>query len=185
MMQIIDKEGHFMPSEPLTLYKLMTLYMLKQVKFPLSSSQLSEFFLAKEYTTYFTLQQVLSELKDAHLITADTVGSSSRYEITREGEETLSFFENKISPAIIEDMDEFLKENKVRLRNEVGVNAEYYRSENQEYIVHCEVREGKSILIELNISVPDKEQAESMCLRWSSANQSIYSYVMKELMRQD
>ena len=87
-----------MLSEPLTLYKLMTLYMLKQVKFPLSGSQLSEFFLDKEYTTYFTLQQVLNELKEAHLITAQTVRNSSLYEITREGEETLSFFGKKSPP---------------------------------------------------------------------------------------
>lgn len=41
-----------MLSEPLTLYKLMILYMLRQAKFPLSGSQISEFFLDKEYTTY-------------------------------------------------------------------------------------------------------------------------------------
>ncbi len=174
-----------MLSEPLTLYKLMTLYMLKQVKFPLSGSQLSEFFLSKEYTTYFTLQQVLNELKEAHLITADTVRNSSRYQITREGEETLSFFGNSISSAIVEDMDEFLKENKVRLRDEVGVTSEYYRTNNQDYVVHCEVREGRSTLIRLDLSVPDKEQAEDMCNRWQESNQTIYSFVMKELMRDD
>lgn len=174
-----------MLSEPLTLYKLMTLYMLKQVKFPLSGSQLSEFFLDKEYTTYFTLQQVLGELKEAHLITAETVRNSSRYEITREGEETLAFFGKKISPAIIEDMDEFLRANKVRLRDEVGVTSEFYKTTNQDYIVHCEVREGKSSLIELNIAVPDKDQAEEMCDRWNTCNQTIYSFIMKELMRQD
>lgn len=174
-----------MLSEPLTLYKLMTLYMLKQVKFPLSGSQLSEFFLDKEYATYFTLQQVLKELTEAHLITAETVRNSSRYEITREGEETLSFFGKKISPAIIEDMDEFLKVNKVRLRDEVGVTSEFYKSTNQDYIVHCEVREGRTPLIELNIAVPDKEQAEDMCNRWTTSNQTIYSYIMKELLRQD
>lgn len=174
-----------MLSEPLTLYKLMTLYMLKQVKFPLSGSQLSEFFLDKEYATYFTLQQVLGELKDAHLITAETIRNSSRYQITREGEETLSFFGKEISAAIVQDMDEFLKANKVRLRDEIGVTAEYYKSTNQDYVVHCEVREGRSILIELNLAVPDREQAEDMCNRWSQSNQGIYSFVMKELMRQD
>lgn len=159
--------------------------MLKQVKFPLSGSQLSEFFLDKEYTNYFTLQQVLAELKDAHLITAETIRNSSRYEITREGEETLSFFAKKISPAIIEDMDTFLKANKVRLRDEVGVTSEFYKSTSQDYIVHCEVREGKTILIDLSIAVPDKEQAEDMCNRWNVSNQTIYSFIMKELMRQD
>ena len=42
-----------MLSEPMTLYKLMILYMLKQVNFPLTSAQLSNFFLEHEYTTYF------------------------------------------------------------------------------------------------------------------------------------
>lgn len=174
-----------MLSEPLTLYKLMTLYMLKQVKFPLSGSQLSEFFLDKEYAAYFTLQQVLKELKEAHLITSQTVRNTSLYEITREGEETLSFFGKKISPAIIEDMNGFLSANRMRLRDEVGVTAEFYKSTEQDYMVHCEVREGRSILLDLQLCVPDKEQAEAMCNRWNASNQTIYSFIMKELLRDD
>lgn len=57
-----------MLSEPMTLYKLMNLYMLKQVNFPLTNAQLSNFFLEHDYTTYFTLQQALNELLDAGLI---------------------------------------------------------------------------------------------------------------------
>ena len=98
-----------MLSEPLTLYKLMILYMLKQVKFPLSNSQISEFFLDNEYTTYFTLQQALSELLESTLIRVETTRNSTRYEITREGEDTLTFFGKKISEAIVEDMDRFLQ----------------------------------------------------------------------------
>ena len=106
-------------SEPLTLYKLMILYMLKQVKFPLSNAQISEFFLDKEYTTYFTLQQALSELSESHLVKMESTRNSSRYEITSEGEETLFYFGKKISSAIVDDIDAYLKENKVRLRDEV------------------------------------------------------------------
>ena len=51
-----------MLAEPMTLYKLMNLYMLHQVNFPLTNAQLSNFFLDREYTTYFTLQQALNEL---------------------------------------------------------------------------------------------------------------------------
>ena len=43
-----------MIQEPETLYKLMILYMLNKVNFPLTNSQLTQFFLDKEYTTYFT-----------------------------------------------------------------------------------------------------------------------------------
>ena len=112
----------------------------------------------------------------------ESTHNSSRYEITKEGDDTLSFFGNNISPAIIEDIDSYLKENKFRLRNEVGVISDFYKSTNQDYIVHCEVREGKAVLVNLDISVPDKEQAEIMCNHWKDRSQEIYAYVMKSLM---
>lgn len=55
-------------SETQTLYKLIVLYMLNRVTFPLSNAQLSEFILDREYTDYFTLQQALFELTDSSLI---------------------------------------------------------------------------------------------------------------------
>ena len=171
-----------MLAEPMTLYKLMNLYMLHQVNFPLTNAQLSNFFLDREYTTYFTLQQALNELLDAGLVKKETRRNSSRYEITKEGEETLEFFGKNISPAIVSDMDEYLKQNRFRMRNEVGLISDFYKSTNQDYIVHCEVREGKAVLVNLDISVPDKEQAEIMCNHWKDRSQEIYAYVMKSLM---
>ena len=171
-----------MLAEPMTLYKLMNLYMLHQVNFPLTNAQLSNFFLDREYTTYFTLQQALNELLDAGLVKKETMRNSSRYEITKEGEETLEFFGKNISPAIVSDMDEYLKQNRFRMRNEVGLISDFYKSTNQDYIVHCEVREGRSPLIELNLSVPDREQAAAMSSRWEHKSKEIYSFIMKSLM---
>lgn len=113
----------------------------------------------------------------------ETIHNSSRYEITKEGDDTLSFFGNNVSSAIITDIDTYLKENKFRLRSEVGVISDFYKSTNQDYIVHCEVREGKASLISLDISVPDKDQAEIMCGHWKDKSQEIYSYVMRTLMK--
>ena len=174
-----------MLSDPITLYKLMILYMLGHVNFPLTNAQLADFFLGNEYTSYFTLQQALNELHEAGLIKVETIHNVSRYESTKKGEETLSFFGKNISQAIIEDINTYLKENKFRLRNEVGVISDFYKSTNQDYVVHCEVREGKSILIGLDVSVPDKEQAEIMCGHWKERSQEIYAYVMKALMESD
>lgn len=171
-----------MLAEPMTLYKLMNLYMLDQVNFPLTNAQLSNFFLDREYTTYFTLQQALNELLEAGLVKKETMRNSSRYEITKEGEETLRFFGKNISPTIKNDMDEYLKQNRFRMRNEVGLISDFYKSTNQDYIVHCEVREGKATLVNLDISVPDKEQAEIMCNNWKDRSQEIYAYMMKTLM---
>ena len=174
-----------MLSEPMTLYKLMNLYMLKKVNFPLTNAQLTDYILQHEYASYFKLQQALGELKDSGLIRAESTHSTTRYEITKEGEETLNFFENNISPAIIEDMDTYLKENRLRLRNEVSLVSDYYKSTSQDYIVHCEVREGRSPLIELNLSVPDRDQAAAMSARWEQKSKEIYSFIMKSLMSEE
>lgn len=171
-----------MLSEPMTLYKLMNLYMLQQVNFPLTNAQLTDFFLQHEYASYFTLQQALSELQESGLIRTESTHNSTRYVITREGEETLGFFGKNISPAILEDMDSYLKENRFRMRNEVGIVADYYKSTSQDYVVHCEVREGKTTLIELDVSVPDPDQAEAMCAHWKKRSQEVYAFVMKTLL---
>lgn len=141
-----------MLAEPMTLYKLMNLYMLHQVNFPLTNAQLSNFFLDREYTTYFTLQQALNELLDAGLVKKETMRNSSRYEITKEGEETLEFFGKNISPAIVSDMDEYLKQNRFRMRNEVGLISDFYKSTNQDYIVHCEVPGKEKPFLSISIS---------------------------------
>ena len=50
-----------MNQEPLTLYKLIVLYLLNKVSFPLTMAQVSDLILEKEYTNYLTLQQVINE----------------------------------------------------------------------------------------------------------------------------
>ena len=82
-------------------------------------------------------------------------------------------------------MDTYLKENRLRLRNEVSLVSDYYKSTSQDYIVHCEVREGRSPLIELSLSVPDRDQAASMSARWEHKSKEIYSFIMKSLMSEE
>ena len=122
-----------MTLQPTTLYKLIILYMLNKVNFPLTNSQLTEFFSEKDYTNYFTLQQVINELIDTHLISLETVRNTSYYHITSDGDKILELFSYKIPGKIIDDMDIYLMENKYELRNEVGTIADYYSS-------HCTIK---------------------------------------------
>ena len=70
------------------------------------------------------------------------------------------------------------------LQAEGLIVSDYYKSTNQDYIVHCAIREGKAQLLEINISVPDKEQAEHMCGRWNKESQKLYSVIMQSLMKE-
>ena len=61
-------------AEPATLYKLIILHMLEHIDFPLSNAQISDFFLDREYTDYFTIQQVIHDLMDSGLVRTETGG---------------------------------------------------------------------------------------------------------------
>ena len=169
-------------SEPLTLYKLIVLYMLTRVNFPLTNSQISNFVLDAGYTTYFTLQQTFSELIESSLIRSETIRNSSYYYITDAGKETLGYFEHMISKSIQKDIDDYLKKHRLELRDEVSVTSDFYRTTNGDYAVQCKVTERNSSLIELTLTVPDKEQASSLCANWKERCQEIYANLMKELM---
>ena len=171
-----------MKLEPLTLYKLMVLYLLKQVKFPMTNSQISDFFLSNEYTTYYSLQQAFNDMVDAHLVTVEEIHHNSRYEITREGDDTLDYFGKYIPQEIVNDMDDYLKEHRVHLKEEAGVTADYSRV-GRDYNVRCEVREGKEVIFGVDVVVPTEEQAELVCRNWREKNQSIYTFAMKELLQ--
>ncbi len=174
-----------MSTEPLTLYKLMILYLLKSVNYPLTNNQLGRFFLDYDYTTYFTLQQCISELCEAQLIHAHSSRNTTRYEITKEGSETLNYFQSDITQGAIEDMDKFLRQNKIHLRSESSNYTDYYETERGDYIAQMEVREEDSILYSLQLSVPDKETAEAVCSRWAEKNSAIYAFLIKQLMGSD
>lgn len=174
-----------MANDPKTLYKLMILHMLRQVNFPLTENQISEFFLSGDYTNYFTLKEVLAELTAASLITVEAIHNTSRYEITEEGENTLEFFDKKIPSVIVEDIEKYLKDNRFKMRNEVSNTSDYYKSTSGEFVVHSEVREAKSVLLSIDVSVPDEEQAQMMVNNWKNKSSDIYSYLLKTLMTQE
>ena len=164
------------------LYKLIILYMLSKVDFPLTNSQISEFILDEGYTTYFKLQQAISELLESGFIREEATHSRTFYHLTDEGAETIHFFKNDISPAIQQDIDTFLKEKRYELKNEVAVKADYYRTPNTENAVRCQVIEQDSPLIDLTVTVPTEAEAETIVNNWTMKNQEIYALVMSTLL---
>ena len=152
--------------DPLTLYKLIVLYMLDRVDFPLTKSQIGDFILEKEYTNFLTLQQVIGELTDAGLITAQSIRNRTHLSITREGRQTLNFFGNQINEGIKTDVNLFFKENEITLRNEVSILSDFYKSTSREYEAHLIAKDKDINLIDITISVPSKETAGAICDNW-------------------
>ena len=169
-------------AEPFTIYKLTILYMLDKAGFPLSNTQISNFFLEQEYTDYFRVQEVIGNLVDADLILAESTHSNTQYTLTTAGKETLNFFSDKITEGITQDVIRFFEENKMELRQETSVVADYYKTTAQNYAVRCQVRSDTHTVIDLTLTVKTKEQAEAICNNWKKQNQDVYAYLMDQLL---
>lgn len=170
-----------MLQDPLTLYKLIVLYMLNRVTFPMTMAQVSDFILEKEYTSFLTLQQVISELTDAKLISSETVRNRTHLSITQEGRETLNYFGNRVNDAIKQDINAYFQENEYTLRNEVSVQGDYYKSTSGEYEAHLIAKDREINLVEITLSVPTEEVAAAICDNWQKKNQEIYRHLIEQL----
>lgn len=170
-----------MTQEPLTLYKLIVLYMLDRVAFPLTKAQVGDFILEKEYTNFLTLQQAIADLIDTKLVDARSIRNRTHLVITPEGQETLRYFENRISDAIKDEINVFFRENELELRNEVSIVADYYKSTSGEFEAELLAKDKGIDLVSIRLSVPTEEMAASVCDNWQKKNQEIYQYLTREL----
>lgn len=171
--------------EPLTLYKLIVLYMLKRAEFSLTRTQINDFLLNREYTANFlNLQQAIGELIDDGLISSVSARNRSFLSITEEGAETLQFFQNQIDRGIRSDIDGFLMESGFELRNENSVLADYRRASSGEYEARLVAKDKGITLIDLTLSVPSEETAAAICDNWQNKNQEIYQYLIGQLFHQ-
>ena len=170
-----------MAQDPLTLYKLITLYMLDRVSFPLTKAQIGDFVLGHDYTNFLTLQQVIAELIDAELIRAKSLRNRTYLEITEEGSSTLSYFENRINDSIKEDICAFFADHEMDMRSESAVRSDYYKATSGEYEAHLVVKEKDVTVVDITLSVPDEDTAAAICTNWQTKNQSIYQYLISQL----
>lgn len=168
--------------ENLLLYKLMILYMLDRIdEYSLTNEQISAFILDKGYTDLFNIHEALSELIDKNFISANTIRDTQHYKITDFGEEALLYFEDRISNTIKQEIVDYFKHEKIKLKTESEISADYRQKENGEYLVECSVNEKKEPLMRLSFSVPDKTIARTICENWRTNNAEIYQYLVSEL----
>ncbi|MDE7246846.1 MAG: DUF4364 family protein [Lachnospiraceae bacterium] len=170
-----------MTQDPLTLYKLITLYMLDRVTFPLTKAQIGDFILGHDYTNFLTLQQVIAELIDAELIRAKSLRNRTYLEITEEGKNTLSYFGNRVSDSIKADITAFFTDHEMDMRSESAVRADYYKSTSGEFEAHLVVKEKDVTVVDITLSVPNEDTAAAICANWQTKSQNIYQFLVSQL----
>jgi len=156
--------------------------MLDRTGDAIAKTTISDFLLDQSVTNnYLSVQQAISQMEESGLITSDTMGSRTMIRITKEGQETLRFFENELNPEIRRQCAEFLRRNGMEIRDEAKTSAKYYKKVTGDYEVDLTVNERDTTLCALRLDVPDESIAKTVTQNWLEKNEDIYQYLVKEL----
>ncbi len=161
-------------ADPNMIYKITVLRMLYKVDFPLSNTQVTDFFLDMNYTDYFTIQQIIGALQDTGMIEAISSHNSTQYTLTDAGKKTLELFKDKITPGIENDIIAYFSKHSLAMKTENSIIANYYKDTKGGYLVECQTKQDGITLISISMHASTKEQAEAICYNWKVRYEDVY-----------
>ena len=162
--------------------KLLLLYLINSIDIPLSNSQISQFALNENYMNYFSLQKYLSEMIEIDYINAKKDNNTTRYTITEEGAKSLDYFKEHIPSDIRNRINEYILENKMAIKKDYGTTANYVKNDDSnDYTVNCSVSEDNITLMNISLSVVNKEQAKIICKNWQYNVGNLYGHILETL----
>ncbi len=162
--------------------KLLMLYVLKSIKNPISNTQLTEIILENNFINYFTFQQYLSELEESKFVEYHDVNDKKLLILTEKGDNVLSLFQDRISPSKMSTINDYIKEKIESIKKELTIHSDYTLGANDSFIVNLKAVEDDSLLMELKLSVPSKNQATSICAKWKDNPSEIYTNIISLLI---
>lgn len=175
----------FESTEELAIHKLLLLYLLQQLNLPISNTKLTELVLENNYMDYFLLQQYISDLLQTELISLNKEKNKSSYIITTKGKKILEYFSNRIPEDLRSSIEEYVSKNKSIIKHAMDITAEYIAEKENEYIVHCKVKENNAVLIDLRVTVGSKEQAKIISTNFKKNAQKIYPTILNSLLNEN
>ena len=125
----------------------------------------------------------MGELIDDEYILQDRYHGKTLYSISDTGEAALKLLIHDLSSAIKADVDKYLLEHNMELRDDISVRSNIYQNNIDQYTAKMFIEESGEKLLELNILTSSQEEAEKICNRWMQSGQHLYPMIMNELIR--
>lgn len=165
------------------LNKLIVLYILDKIEFPLTNTQITNIVLENNIINYFSLQESMVELEQSDLVRLEENEQKTTFHLTEIGRKTLSMFQTKIPKSARTALSEYIAKNKDIIKKESEIQAEFSKKNDHEYIVNLKAIENNIVLIDLKLSVVSVKQAKFICEKWKSSSGKIYGQIMDTLIK--
>ena len=166
--------------------KLIILYFIDKMDIPLTYNQISHFALADIKMDFFLIQQNIAEMTQSGYLEKFQSDNTERYTITEAGLDVLEYFEKQLPAPMRTKIVKYVTENRKVAKKDYDITANYfYDYSNSEFIVKCGIYEDEAMLMEVNLSVVSREQAQFICANWKENVQHLYADILSKLAYSD
>lgn len=163
--------------------KLKILYIFKALNVPINDMDLTKFILENNYMDYFTLQELLRELKSDCFIDIDLVQNEESYTLTDIGAESVDMFINKIPQSFKDEINLSFKSLRKAVEKKRELFAHYYQRKDKDYTVILQAFEETVTVFSLSVNVPTASLAKKIVDKWEQHPEKIYSEIINVIMR--
>ncbi|MCR1900289.1 DUF4364 family protein [Irregularibacter muris] len=170
-------------SDNLAENKLLVLYVLDQMKLPLSSGQINQIVLENSSINYFALQQYIDDLFQSKLVSKNHSQGKSYYSLTKQGKEILELFFKRLPENWCKEVNQYISEHRNSVLNESRLIASYTKKGDEEFWVQLKILENESVLMDLSISVASNQQAKDIVNNWKRHGEKIYGPIIQSLIK--
>ncbi len=162
--------------------KICILYLLYKINMPMTNSQLVDFAAETDFMDYFELRSYLTEMTEAGLLDETVIKNQTYYSITEDGESLLLMFrKTKLSEESCNRINFYIGRHKKKIKAETEVTAEWFYDPDSKFIVKCGLYEGNAVIMEVNVSVVDRDVAEHICNKWKGGSSELFEKFFNEL----
>ena len=163
--------------------KLKVLFILNTLNLPITNMELTRFILENNYMDYFTLQEVVLELKkDGFMDSGHTEGKES-YMITTVGREAVEMFNDRIPMRFKLEITDKLKTLQKEVKRNKDLFAHYYQRKDKDFTVIIQALQESITIFNLSLNVPTEKLAKEIVAKWKKSPDKIYSEIINILMR--
>ncbi len=161
--------------------KLMILYTVKNLKVASNYTMIDYVISSCADVNYFELGQYIDHLMETDNLSQYSADGDNYFSITTSGEETLGFFEGKISGSIRLMLEEKIRE--INRENAMGniLEVDYIPINENEYTVKFRMEEGGIVVMNLEFYAGNRERAAEICSYLKSNNADFYKTMMETI----
>lgn len=168
-------------SEPSEI-KLIILYIIENYGEAIDNGQITDIFMEYAFVDYFTMQQYLDELCETKLVDIDLKDARVRlYFLTKHGKEAYEAYIRNIPVSVREKLLGCIKAYKKKERREDDVIVSFRQQNELSYAAELSIREAGFPLLDIRLSVGDKDTAREACRRFRENPQETYDALLKIL----